>query len=356
MDSRGEDRVRRGSRWPRIAATAWALVFLASGARATTNLGSATVRLGCSPGCGQQIFIPWGATQFETPAANLSREFAFPNEPPFWRSHARAVAGIDIEAGALYGTVSAFTRESSASGAGNPGTASALVSIEYAETFEIVSDTLADGALVDVTFDLSFLYRGSMGASGIGSQTRAADNYRFAIAGRAPGHEASWIPHFDPASRQGVLAGGIGGDPMRVDLGPFLAEAVVGGDFILELYLEIDSYASAKSQWDGDAQRYAPGQAELAGSAALFVSTTVSQADAGFAAAARAPGAPAYLRSLAGGFVLPGLEVFDSANLDAHLLPLVPVPEPASVLLVGAGMVALSALRQQGARRARRRS
>lgn len=336
--------VLRGAWKSRLAAAALIAVLGVPVAPAAT-LGSATARVGTCSYCGHQILIPITETQFETPAANLSQEFAFPNQPPFYTGHARAVAGIDMPAGALYGSVSTFVRQSTPGQSNSPG---AIVQLEFEDTFEVLSDTLPNGTLVDVTFDLLVRFRGSAGAAGFGPCCVVWNNYQFSIKGEST-TEPAFLPHFQPAGWAGVLAGGIDGEPVELGLGSYSAQAIVGDGFYLRLAFGIDTGAIATAEWDRDAKRYVPGQSETQGTASLFLGTTVNPAAMSFTAAAREAGAAAYLRSVAAGLVLPGAEVFDPENLDAHLLPLVAVPLPGTAAFFTVGLAILGA-------RARRRS
>jgi hypothetical protein len=213
--------------------------------------------------------------------------------------------------------------------------------VVYEDTFEVLSDTLPDDTLVDVRLDLMIRFRGSAGASGIGACCSILSRYEFSIEGNLVPYDSSY-PYLPRTGSAGILAGGIDDEAIELRFGPYSVPALVGHGFYLGVYFEINSSAVANAQYDPDDRRYKPGQAEAAGSAALFFATEVTPAGAGLAAA-RAPAGSAYLYSQAGGFALPGAEVFDAANLDSHLLPVVPVPEPGAAALVALGLAALGA-------------
>lgn len=331
--------------WRAVIPVAGITLLLGPFAGSATTLGSATVgvnRISGNP-ASQEIVIPAGATTFETPAANLAASLGLPNEPPSLRAEARAVAGIDLPAGAFYGTISTFANLEA------PGTtsrASARSFVQYEETFQVLSDSLPDGTLVDVQFDLLLRHRGSLGASGIGACCSIRSVYEFAVEGNMTPYD-SYYAYLPRTGSFGILAGGIDDEPIELRFGPYSAPAFVGGGFFLGFSFEIESLAVASAQFDPDDQRYKPGRSEAAGSAAVFLATEVTPAASGFAAA-RAPAGSAYLFSPGGGFTLPGIEAFDPANLDAHWLQPVVLPEPSTAILVALGLAGLAARRRSG--------
>lgn len=322
-----------------VAALVALIAGLCAPEAAAADRGAATVRVGSGSGSGLQHPIPAGATEFETPAVQLARVSGFPNQPPFYRGTGRAIAGIYIPDGAVYGAISTFVRNEAPNAGGSDPKVFAGATVEYEDIFDVLSDTLPQGTLVDVTVDLRIRFRGSAGATGQGSCCWVASTYDVAFMGQGLG--GGGLPYSPGMDWPGILAGGIDGDPIELRFDPYRVQAFVGEQFWLRLQFRIESWASAVAAWDPDSHRYVPGQADTAGTAAVFFATTVTPA-ASFAAAAGAPAA-AYLRSAAGGFVLPGAEAFDAANLDAHLLPLVPVPEPTMAALFALGLVALGA-------------
>lgn len=322
-----------------LAAAGLALLLAPPAARALT-LGGATVGVNHIAGqpASQEVPLPFQATEFETSPANLVASLSYPNEPPALRAEARAVAGIDIPAGSLYGSISTFSRMTA------PGTASrasANATVVYKDTFQVLSDTLPDDTLVDVRLDLMIRFRGSAGASGFGPCCSILSTYEFSIEGNLVPYDSSYA-YLPRTGSAGILAGGIDDEAIELRFGPYSVPALVGHGFYLGVFFEINSIAVANARFDPDDHRNKPGQAEAAGSAALFFATEVTPAGAGLAAA-RAPAGSAYLYSQAGGFALPGAEVFDAVNLDSHLLPVVPVPEPGAAALVALGLVALGA-------------
>jgi hypothetical protein len=325
-----------------LAAVAFGMLAAAPDVRAST-LGGATVsvnRLAGQPGI-QELPIPAGAIDFETPVASLSANLGFPNEPPFLRAQARAVAGIDLSRGAFYGTISTFARNESP---GEASRASAHATVVRQETFQVLSDTLPAGTLVDVNFDLRIRFRGSAGATGLGTCCSILSTYEFSIEGNLVPYDSSYA-YLPRTGSAGILAGGINGDAIELSFGRYSAPAIVGGSFFLGVYFEVESVASATAVYDPQSKRYVPGQSEASGSASLFLATEVTPA-AG--AAARAQAGSAYLYSQAGGFALPGAEAFDAANLDAHWLAPVPLPEPGTAALLALGLAVLSARARRG--------
>lgn len=335
--------------WGESAAmlAAGALALLAAPGAARANIiGGATVtvnRISGQPGS-QTFPMAAGDPDYETPVASLSASLAFPGQPPSLRANARAVAGVDLAHGAFYGTISTFSRME-APGVSSRATANALVA--YEETLQVLSDTLPDGTVVDVSFDLMIRLRGSGGAGGFGACCSIGTTYEASIEGNIVPFDSSWA-YLPRSGAFGVLAGGVDDQPIELGLGRYSAPALVGGSFYLGISFELSSTAIANAVFNPATNRYVPGQSEAAGSAALFVSTEVTPAGGG-AAAARAPGGSAYLYSPAGGFALPGAEVFDPANLQAHWLSPISVPEPGTAALATLGLVLLGT-RERSAR------
>lgn len=329
----------RLSRWwaAGLAVAALSPVAMPGAARAII-LGGAAVgvnRIGGNPGS-QEFPMIAGLTDYETPVASLSASLGFPNQPPSLRANARAVAGIDLARGAFYGTLSTFSRMET------PGTssrASANSAVRLEDTFQVLSDTLPTGTLVDVSFDLLLRFRGTAGAGGHGACCSILTTYEFWVEGNMSPYDSSYAALHRTGSF-GTLAGGIGDDPIELSFGRYSAPAFVGGNFYLGVNFELNSLAVANAQYDPDVNRNVPGQSEAAGSASLFLSTEVTPAGG---AAARAQAASAYLYSSAGGFALPGAEAFEPANLHSYWLAPVPVPEPATTTLVMLGLAALGA-------------
>ena len=301
-----------------------------------TTLGTAEVsvnRIGAQP-AHQEISIPASATVFQTPVANLAAVL-----PPdgTLRSLALAGASIDLPAGVFSGTISTFGR---AELPGVPANAYARSSVAIKNTiFEVRSDSLPAGTAVDVRLDLMLTYRANAGVTGIGACCSILNVYDFVIGAGVPFDSSyTWLP---PTGQGGVLGGGP--DESQLHFGPYTAQAAVGGLFYLDLSFVIESQAIANGV--SVQGRNHAGQAEAAASAALFFATEVVPSGAGFAAAARAPAGSTYLFSPIGGFVLPGLEAFDSANVQAHLAPLVQIPEPGTFALLAIGITGLGVVR-----------
>ena len=322
----------------RVGVASAALLLLAAPlvARATTS-GGALVSVNRISGQADSQELPMiaGLTDYETPVASLAARLGYPNQPPLLRAEARAVAGIDLSRGAFYGTTPTFSRMESL---GTSSRAKATSTVIYDEIFEVASDTLSAGTLVDVNFDLMIRFRGSLGASGhAGSCCSILSTYEFSIEGNLVPYDLRYTS-LPRTGWRGMLAGGIGNEPIELDLGRYSAQALVGESFYLRVSFELYSLAIANGSIDYGTGIVYPGQSEAAGSASLFLATEVTPA-AG--AAARARAGDAYLYSPAGGFALPGAEVFDAANFASHWLEPVPMPEPGTAALVTLGLAAL---------------
>ena len=276
----------------------------------------------------QEISIPLGATDYETPTANVA---AFLPPVGTLQARARASVGLDVPNGALFGTIAAFGR------AELPGVAAPAVArsnVRFQEVFEVRSDTLPAGALVDVHFELMLTYLASAGATGVGTCCGVSSRYGFGLSASVVGDSS--YDSIPSVGQDGVLAGNVG-DEFALHFGPYVAEAAVGLPFAVNVFFGIDELALANGV--NVLGRNHAGQAEAAASAVLTFASEVIPSDAGFAAAdaldpSGGGGAgTGYLYHPTSGFRLPGLEALDSENIHAHLSPLVFVPEPSTILL-----------------------
>lgn len=317
--------------------TACLFLFAPAARAATLGQAEVTVNRVARNESFQRISIPSSATDYETPPAELAALLtATPPLTGSLRVKARAVAGIDVPDGALYGNISTFARMELP---GVQARAYADSTIAYKETFEVQSDTLPVGTPVDVRFSLMLTHMGSAGATGLGACCAISSQYNFRIEAGVP-FDSTYTP-LPTTARNGVL-GGNGFDMEDIEFslhfGPFTAEAAVGEDFFFDIKFEIESLALANAVSQAD--RIHNGQAEATATATLIFATEVVPAAAGFAAAdalsaggSGSGGSDGYLFHPTSGLRLPGLEALDPANVHAHLLPLVHVPEPSTFLL-----------------------
>jgi len=292
----------------------------------------------------QEIPIPPGATDYETSTANLS---AFLPPDGALQARARASVGLDVPDGALFGTIATFGR---AEGPGVAARAVANSGVIFEDIFEVRSDTLPAGALVDVRFELMLTYLASAGATGVGACCGVSSQYDFYIQAGVFG-DSSY--EFLPATGQnGVLAGNGMGDEFALHFGPYVAEAAVGVDFVVGLRFNIEELALANGV--NIQGRNHAGQAEAAATAVLNFATQVVPSAAGFAAADALPSSGSgsgdgsgYLFLPSAGIRLPGLEALDPDNVHAHLRPLVHVPEPSAFMIAGIALYGLGTIRRR---------
>lgn len=285
----------------------------------------------------QIIPVPQFATDFTTPAANLAAVLQ-PTQTA--RAQARAVAGLDIADGALFGNIATFAR-AEVTGPGVRAYAGSRVA--YSDIFEVRSDTLAVGTLIDVVISPVLVHMGNAGSTGFGACCWVRSVYEFRVAGNIFPYDSYY--RATGTTLTGVLGGNGIGMAFNQPLGSFSAQGVVGERFYVQLALEAESEAWASGVFERDFGVHA-GQSEAAASAVIVFSTGVFPAATPLAAAAFADEQPSagYLIQATSGLRLPGSEALDAANVQAHLLALAPVPEPASGLLMttALGMVLIA--------------
>ena len=278
--------------------------------------------------------IPIGATQYTTPPAEVAATLHLNLDTA--RVHARAVTSLDIPNGALSGSIATFARTELLGGSVR---ANAQSIVRFDEIFEVQSETLPDGTPVDVVFSPMLVHMGGASSTGFGPCCLIRSVYEFIVLGGSldsgdnPTHVGS----------TGVLGGG-GHDMQDVQFaqpfGPYAIPASVGDRFGFSMSFETESEAFASAVFETNFGVHA-GQSDATATATMLFATEVVPAAEGLTAAdgvssggIGSGGSEGYLFHAASGLRLPGLEVFDPANVRAHLLPLVRVPEPRTFLLI----------------------
>ena len=212
--------------------------------------------------------------------------------------------------------------------------------VRFDEIFEVQSETLPDGTPVDVVFSPMLVHMGGASSTGFGPCCSIRSVYEFMVRGGSldsganPTHVGS----------TGVLGGG-GHDLQDVQFaqpfGPYAIPASVGDRFGFSISFETESEAFAGAVFETNFGVHA-GQSDATATATMLFATEVvpaveglTTADGVSAGGIGSGGSEGYLFHAASGLRLPGLEVFDPANVQAHLLPLVPVPvpEPSTLML-----------------------
>lgn len=287
------------------------------------------------------IPVPQNATDFTTFPAEISAVLQ-PTQDA--RVHARAVAGLDIPDGTLVGNIATFARIEVLGGSVR---AFAGSHIEFEEVFELRSDTLPAGTLVDVVISPMLVHMGGASSTGFGPCCSIRSVYEFHINGNIAPYDSSYRAL--TAGFRGVL-GGNGHDMDDIQFnqpfGPFAAEGIVGQDFYFRIAFETESEALASAVFETGFGVHA-GQSDATATALMLFATEVFPAAVGLAAAdalsfdAASGGSEGYLLHPASGLRLPGIEALDPANVQAHLLPLSLVPEPTTFLLM---LIALGGL------------
>jgi hypothetical protein len=324
-----------------LAGVATAVILLGStGARATV-IGEAFVS--ARPGNNtnfptQSVFIPWLATQFQTPVISLNVAPVFGDT-----EFAAATVGVDLPFGVLAASTKAEGRSENSSMWATPH---AIGTVKFIEEVQVQSAALPVGTPVDMRLDAVAAWMGAGGASSGGGPASLLND----LDADMLAYVMPLVPGTGVEARFGAVAVGVS----QQGFGPLVLPATVGSTVHLEFNLRIESFVTALGYLDLVTFRMQPSSGNSSIQAVLAFGAEAIAAE-GFAALAAGPAAPSssdvvlYSPTLEGRF--PGVESLDPANVASHMLP---IPEPGSALLIGTGLGGLLTLRKRGVwRRAR---